>query len=69
MQEVLAFMTSKSAAWLILSSALSTLVVTITCIVIAKSRKSVLEAVFTQVRRPLSVGNSGRYDGGDTRQR
>ncbi len=41
-------MTSKSAAWFILSGALSTLVVAITCIFIAKSRKSVLGAVFTR---------------------
>jgi hypothetical protein len=37
MQEILASMTSKSAAWFIFKSALSTLVVTITWIVIAQA--------------------------------
>ncbi len=41
MQKVFASNTAKSTAWFILSGALSTLVVAITCIFIAKSRKSV----------------------------
>jgi hypothetical protein len=43
----LASMAPKSAAWCIIRSALSTLVITIACIVIVKNRKSVSGAVFT----------------------
>jgi hypothetical protein len=73
MQEILASMTSKSAAWFIFKSALSTLVVTITWIVIAKRRKSVLGAVFTRcedlhpwaIRVATVVATLGSGSGGD----